>query len=145
MFILDVNVLIYAHRQDAHRHREYAAWMMRLTESERLFSIPAVVRSGFVRIVTNPKAFKTPTPLEQGLRYIGNLLECENHVDVAPGPRHWDHFAEICRKAGVKGNLASDAYLAALALEAGGEIVTADQGFARFPGLQWRHPLDTKD
>jgi predicted nucleic acid-binding protein len=41
-----------------------------------------------------------------------------------------------------RGNLVADAYLAALALEAGAEWITTDRDFARFPGLRWRHPLE---
>ena len=35
----------------------------------------------------------------------------------------------------------TDAYFAALAIESGSEWITAHRGFARFPGLRWRHPL----
>jgi len=50
--------------------------------------------------------------------------------------------ADLCRKVSARGNFISDAYHAALALELGCEWVTLDRGFARFPRLQWRHPLD---
>jgi predicted nucleic acid-binding protein len=62
-------------------------------------------------------------------------------VIVAPGPRHWGIFANLCAAVGAKGNLVPDAYLAALALESGSEWVTTDHDFSRFPGLRWRHPL----
>lgn len=65
-----------------------------------------------------------------------------NSAPVAPGPRHWDLFASLCRRAGAKGNLVPDAYLAALAIESGSEWITTDRGFARYPGLRWRHPLE---
>ncbi|MEK7270556.1 MAG: PIN domain-containing protein, partial [Planctomycetota bacterium] len=65
-----------------------------------------------------------------------------NCVLLSPGKRHWDIFSGLCRKAGAKGNLIADAYLAALAIETGSEWITTDRDFARFPGLKWRHPLD---
>jgi len=46
----------------------------------------------------------------------------------------------MCREGSARGNLVSDAYLAALAIESGSELVTTDRDFARFPGLRWRHP-----
>jgi hypothetical protein len=61
---------------------------------------------------------------------------------VSPGPRHWGIFADLCRKANARGHLVPDAYLAALAIESGSEWITTDRGYARFPGLRWRHPLD---
>jgi hypothetical protein len=48
-------------------------------------------------------------------------------------------FAGLCQE--IRGPLVSDAYLAALAIEHGCELVTTDGDFARFPGLRWRHPL----
>ena len=60
---------------------------------------------------------------------------------VAPGPRHWPTFERLCLAAGAKGNLVSDAYLAALAIESGNEWITTDRDFSRFPGLRWRHPF----
>jgi uncharacterized protein len=60
---------------------------------------------------------------------------------IRPGPRHWGLFARLCRENGAAGNLVPDAYLAALAIEAGCELITTDRDFARFDGLRWRHPL----
>ena len=41
-----------------------------------------------------------------------------------------------------RAKLIPDAYLAALALEHGCEVVTTDKDFRRFPGLRWRPPLN---
>ncbi len=90
MQLPDVNVLIYAHREDAHEHHRYAAW---------------------------PRALAL----------------------VMPSRRHWDLFVELC--ANIQGPLVTDAYLAALAMEHGCELVTTDSDFSRFKGLRWRHPL----
>ena len=67
-----------------------------------------------------------------------------NHPDaviITPGRRHWEIFTHLCRNEGVKGNLISDAYFAALAIESGNIWVTTDRDYIRFPGLEWRHPL----
>jgi len=60
---------------------------------------------------------------------------------VSPGERHWDIFTRLCKLADAKGNLVSDPFHAALAIESGAEWITTDRDFARFPGLLWRHPL----
>jgi hypothetical protein len=64
-----------------------------------------------------------------------------NCVPVAPGPRHRGIFSRLCSESRVKGNLVADAFLAALAIEAGCERFTTDRDFGRFKGLRWRSPL----
>jgi uncharacterized protein len=95
-----------------------------------------------LRIVTHPRIFDPPTPLDIALEFIEGLRARPNCVLVAPGPRHWEIFTSLCRSTGSKGNVVPDAYLAAMAIETGNEWVTTDRGFARFTGLRWRHPLD---
>ena len=54
MQLPDVNVLIYAHRQDAPEHHRYAAWLRALVEAPEPFAVAEIVLAGFLRIVTNP-------------------------------------------------------------------------------------------
>jgi len=60
---------------------------------------------------------------------------------IQPGERHWEIFTRLCSDARTKGNLVADAFLAALAIESECEWITTDRDYARFPGLQWRHPF----
>jgi toxin-antitoxin system PIN domain toxin len=99
------------------------------------------VLSGFARVVTHPRVFLAPDPLEHALDFCEALRNQPTAVSVAPGRRHWAIFTRLCREAGVRGNLVPDAYLAALAIETGSQWITADRDYARFPGLRWRHPL----
>jgi hypothetical protein len=142
MRLVDVNVLVYAHRLDAPGHQDYADWLRNLLADQEPYGMADLVLSGFLRVVTNPKVFRRPTPLETALAFVEVLRAQPNCVPVAPGQRHWDLFTRLCLTAGVKGNLVPDAYLAALAIESGSEWVTTDRDFSRFPGLRWRHPLD---
>lgn len=97
---------------------------------------------GFLRIVTHPRIFKTPSPLKNALKFAADLRERENAVALAPGPDHWRIFTTLCEESGAKGNLVPDAYLAALAIETGSEWITTDRDYGRFPGLRWRHPFN---
>lgn len=97
--------------------------------------------SRFLRIVTHPRGMTTPAPIASALAFTEVLRSQPNALPVAPGARHWSIFERLCRDAGATGNRVADAYLAALAIEHGAELVTADRGFARYPGLIWRHPL----
>ena len=142
MILTDVNVLIYAHRQDMERHRDYAAWLARQAASATAFGVSEFVLSGFVRVVTNPRVFDAPTPLPEALAFASAVRAVPNAVRVVPGERHWGIFVNLCEAVGARGNRVPDAYLAALAIETGAEFTTSDRGFSRFPGLRWSHPLD---
>jgi toxin-antitoxin system PIN domain toxin len=140
MQIPDVNVLVYAHRRDSEEHQGNREWLERLAGGQEAFGLLDLVCSGFLRIVTNPRAFKTPTPLEIALRFLEDLRSQPNCSIVAPGARHWSIFVDLCRTVAARGNIIPDAYLAAIAIESGGEWVTNDGDFARFRGLRWRRP-----
>ena len=142
MVLVDVNVLVYAHRRDTLRHIAYRRWLENCISSDQAYGMSDLVLSAFLRIVTHPSAFKFPTRLEDALRFVSEVRTPANCVAVAPGARHWEIFTRLCRAAEVKGNLVPDAYLAALAIESGSEWITTDRDYSRFPGLRWRHPLD---
>ena len=141
MLLCDVNVLVYAHREDAVDHLRYREWLEAVLSSDGAYGVAELVLSAFVRVVTHPRIFREPTPLEAALAFAAEVRERPNAVAVAPGSRHWDIFTRFCREGGVKGSLVTDAYFAALAVESGCEWITTDRDFSRFPGLPWRHPL----
>lgn len=141
MLVPDVNVLVYAYREDAQDHDRYLAWLEGAAASEAPFGLVDAVLSGFLRVVTHPRVFDPPSPIHHALRFVEELRARPNATPISPGRRHWQIFTGLCRDAGVKGGLVADAYLAALAIESGSEWVTTDRDFARFPGLRWRHPL----
>jgi uncharacterized protein len=142
VLVPDVNVLVYAYREDSADHERYLAWLEGVAASEAPFGLADAVLGGFLRIVTHPRVFDPPSPIHHALRFVEELRARPNATRIAPGARHWGIFTGLCRDAGVKGNLVGDAYLAALAIESGSEWITTDRDFARFPGLRWRHPLD---
>lgn len=74
------------------------------------------------------------------MAFVDLLRDTPNAVLVAPGPRHWAIFRDLLSASGAIGNLVSDAWHAALAIEHGCEWITDDADFARFPGLRWRRP-----
>lgn len=135
-------MLVYASRDDAPRHPEYSSWLESIVRSPVPFGLSELVLSGVVRIVTHPRIFATPTPLDAALTFVASLRGHPNAVVIAPGVRHFDLFRQLCTAARTTGNLVPDAYLAALAIESGSEWITDDRDYARFSGLRWRHPLD---
>jgi toxin-antitoxin system PIN domain toxin len=145
MMLPDVNVLVYAHRPDSvHNHEEYAAWISGLAESPKAFALSEAVLSGFIRVVTNRRIFKDPTPTSTALAFCSGLRDRTHARILTPGDANWGIFEMLCREPGIKGKLIADAWHAALAMEYDCEWITCDSDFARFPGLRWRHPLSAE-
>jgi uncharacterized protein len=137
----DVNVLVYAFRSDLPEHEAHRSWLRRTLENESRFAVSDLVMSGFLRVVTSPRVFIRPDPLEDALAFVEAIGTRPNCTTVRPGARHWPIFVRLCREANAKGPLVADAYYAALAIEAGCEWITTDRDFARFPGLRWAQPI----
>jgi len=140
MFLPDVNVLIYAHREDSPHHTQAVKWLEALINSPEAFAMSELVFSGFLRIVTHPKIFNPPSSLHDALLFVRQIRDQPNCVIVSPGERHWAIFTQLCEEANAKGNLIPDAYFAALAIETGSEWITTDRDFSRFNGLRWSLP-----
>lgn len=141
MILPDVNVLVYAHREDSPRHAPARAWLEAAVNGPEPLGLSDLVLSGFLRVVTHPRVFATPTPLDQALDFAEYVRSSPRAVRIHPGERHWEIFVDLCRGARAKGNLVPDAYLAAMAVEAGGTWISTDREYARFPGLRWKPPF----
>jgi toxin-antitoxin system PIN domain toxin len=141
MILLDVNVLVYAYREEAEHHSEYLRFLESALDGVYTVGLSELVLSGTLRILTHPKIFSPPTPLAKAIEFVQTLRNHPNVALISPGDRHWDLFTGLCRSSDARGNLVSDAYHAALAIESGCEWITTDRDFARFPTLRWRHPL----
>jgi uncharacterized protein len=141
VLIPDVNVLVYAFRADSPDHARYREWLEDRLASREAFGLSELVLSGVLRVATHAKIFSPPTPTARALEFVDALRAQTNAVILAPGPRHWKIFTDLCRSAAARGNLVPDAYHAALAIEHGAEWVTTDRDYARFADLRWSHPL----
>lgn len=137
----DVNVLVYAHREDEEGHRRYAAWLKQLVDGPEPFSLSVLVAVGFLRVVTNPGIFADPTPLPVALAAVEQLAAHPSCRIVAPGVTYLETVARLCRASGATGGRVSDAQHAAIAIAEGATWTTRDADFARFEphGLRWQH------
>ena len=142
MQLADVDVLISAFRPDANQHQAYRSWLEQLLASGQRYALSELVLSAVVRILTDGRIYEEPETPESACGYAEFLMAQPNCVIVRPGPQHWQIFSRLCVGGGIGGSTVSGAYHAALAIEHGCEWITADDDFARFPGLRWRHPLD---
>ncbi len=86
MLLPDVNVLIYAHVEDAiPEHDAYAAWITRLATGPEPFALSVLVLSGFIRVVTNPRVFNPPSTFDQSFAFVTSLMERPTARIVGPG------------------------------------------------------------
>jgi len=138
----DVNVLIYAHREDSTPdHPRYAEWLIALATGPEPFALSVLVLSALVRITTNPRVFRRPSTLDEVFSFITQLVQRPTARIVAPGPDPLPIFERLCREAAASGKLVADAQHAAVAIEHGCTLVTTDSDFDRFQGVRWQHPL----
>lgn len=141
MILTDVNVLVYAYREDSADHRRFRRWLEDVIAQPHAFGVSELVLSGFVRVVTHPRIFDPPAPLDHALQFCTALRNQPNAIPISPGARHWDIFTDLCARSKARGGLVADAFFAALAIESGCEWITTDRDYSRFPGLRWRAPF----
>ena len=142
MRCIDISVLLYAHREDLPQHREYRGLLEEWTNADEPLGIPDLVFSGFLRVITNRRVFADPSSLEYAVQAVDDLLDAPAVMKLRAGERHWSIFRQLIADAGTAGNDVADAYLAAYAVENNATWHSADRGFARFPLLRYKHPLD---
>ena len=141
MILPDVNVLIYAFRQDLPQHEFCRRWLTSVVSSDARFGLSPLVLSAVVRITTNARAFRMPSTIDEVFGFCEDLRGQPHCQIVEPGERHWDIFRRLCTETDTRGPSIADAWFAALAIEWGCEWVTLDRDYARFPGLKWHVPV----
>lgn len=140
MILLDVNVVVAAFRDDHAHHHIARPWLAELARGTESFTVPDVVWCSFVRIVTHRRIFAVPASVDEAFGFVRAVREQPGHESVVPGETHLDLFEELSRDADAAGDLATDAYLAAVAIERGCSLASFDRDFARFERLDWRIP-----
>ncbi len=102
MILADVNILVYAKRQDSPNHASFRVWLVEALESDSIFGISDLVLSSVVRILSHPRIFNEPTQVDEALQYVNSLRAHPGCVLVSPGERHWDIFGRLCKAVGAK-------------------------------------------
>ena len=141
MILCDVNVLIYAFRSDAENHPQYKAWLESVINGPSAYGVAPQVLASVVRICTHRRIFAHASTLDDAFEFSRVNLEQPNATVNAPGDGHWSIFESLCQDSDATGNIAQDAWFAALAIESGCEWITTDRDYARFKGLTWRPPF----
>lgn len=141
MIVPDVNVLVYAFRTEADRHAEYARWLNQVQRGTEPLGLTDLALTGFLRVVTNPRAFPVAAPCAVALEFVEALRAKRATRPLVSTAAVWSRFRNLVdADLGIRANLVPDAWLAAMTISHGGRLATADRGFARFPGLDWFDP-----
>jgi len=139
--LVDANVLLYAVDRRSPYSETAAGWLTQQLNGPRRIGIPWQSIVAFLRIATHPRASASPLTPAEAWSFVDDWLAAEVTWTPVPGPGHGEVLADLLRRHQVRANLVSDAHLAALALEHGLTLVSADSDFARFPEVRWLNPF----
>jgi toxin-antitoxin system PIN domain toxin len=141
MIIPDVNLLIYGYDPLSKSHPEARQWWQSTLNAAEPVGIPWIVVLAFVRLATHPIICKNPMSVIQARRAVDSWFDLDHVRLLSPGKRTLDLFFHLLEQVNTGGNLTTDAMIAALAIEHGGDVRSTDSDFSRFPGLRWQNPL----
>ena len=142
MIAVDTNVLVYAHREDSPWHEAASVRMVDLAEGRAPWAIPWPCLHEFLAIVTHPRIYAPPTPLDAALDQVEAWMESPSLVLLSETEGYWMELRAAVQSGRVAGAQVHDARIAAICGTHGiRELWTADRDFSRFPGLNVRNPL----
>jgi uncharacterized protein len=142
MIAVDTNILVYAHREDSPFHDTALRRVAELAEGSAMWAIPWPCIHEFLAIVTHPRIYAPPTPLDRALDQVDAWLESPTLAVLAESGRHWPILRGLLAEGRVIGPLVHDARVAALCRQHGvRELWSADRDFSRFAGLGVANPL----
>ena len=142
MILIDTNLLIYAVNSDAPRHDVARKWLEDTLSGTTVVGLPWICMLAFVRVTTRSGILAHPLSVDRAVGYVDSWLDQPIVEPVRPREGHWPVLRNLLRLSGSAGNLTSDAHIAALAIERGAVIYSADYDFNRFPGVEHVNPLD---
>jgi len=141
VILLDANILIYAAASSLPQHATAQEWLDNQLSGPSPVGLPWASLLAFLRITSNPRLFGQAASVSEAWRRVQAWLAADPAWIPQPGERHAELLGELLALPGVHANLVPDAHLAALAIEHGLTLCSADTDFARFPRLRWTNPL----
>jgi uncharacterized protein len=141
VIVPDVNLLLYATDATSPHHESAKAWWSGCLGGTEVIGIPWSTTLAFLRLTTSPRIYERPLTADEAITVVRQWFALPGVVPLEPTARHVDLLADLLGPTGTAGNLVTDAHLAALAIENGAALHSADRDFGRFPGLVWKNPL----
>jgi uncharacterized protein len=140
--LLDANLLLWAHHRGFTQHERARDWMASALTDIPVVGIPWPSVLAFLRISTHPRALERPLDIGAAWSVAQGWLSRANVSTPAPTNGHGDLLGQLLISGRAAANHTTDAHLAALAIEWGLVLVSADRDFARYPGLRWHDPSE---
>ena len=138
--LLDANVLLYAVDASSTHHQKTARWLTQQLAGTRRVAFPWQSLVAFLRISTHPRAARRPLTPDQAWGFVAEWLDADVAWTPTPTELHARILSGLIATYQLRGNLVSDAELAALAIEHGLTVCSADSDFARFREVVWLDP-----
>ena len=144
MNVLDLNLLIYAHDETSPFFKRARAWFEGIMSTGEIVGLPVPVIAGFIRITTDRRIGGGRYTLIEAIEIVDEWLSFPQARLLLPTEHHWRTLKRVLAEANAGGKLTTDAEIAAVTLEYGGTLFSADRDFSRFRGLRWKNPLDPR-
>ena len=129
----DVNVLVAASRSDHPHHKQARVWLeeaIAACDGGATLKLMPMVLASFLRLVTNPKVFKAPTPIEKAIAFVDSL-QAFGGVEIPTLGPEWAMLRQLCLDRNLHGSDLPDAWLAAAASHLGEHLVSFDRDFRK--------------
>jgi toxin-antitoxin system PIN domain toxin len=139
--LIDANVLLFAVDASSPFHDRAASWLAEQMNGTRRVGLPWESLGAFVRISTNPRAAERPLSPDEAWGHVEDWLGAGPAWIPGPTESHAEVLGSLVRRYQLRGNLVADARVAALAIEHGLTVCSADTDFARFAEIRWENPL----
>lgn len=139
--LVDANLLLYAVDSSSTFHQRASTWLESVLNGAQRVALPWQSLTAFLRISTNPRAWDHPLDPQTAANLVADWLSADPVWTPEPGPGYAEILLGLLTKYQVRGSLVSDAQLAALAIEHGLTVYSADTDFARFTDLTWVNPV----
>ena len=139
--ILDANVLVYAADRSSDQHETASSFLTDALNGDARVGLPWQTLGAYLRLLTHPRITRNPLSPADAWRDVDSWLAADVAWIPETGRRTTQILGQLITRYGCTGNLVTDAQLAALAIEHGVPLISADSDFARFPEVVWTNPF----
>ncbi len=141
MILPDANLLLYSANRDCREHPAAFLWLEEILSGRESVGFCAPVISAFLRLSTHRQVLASPLTVEAAFGFVENWMSFPAAIWLNAEVSHLRTMRSLLAAAGRGGNLVTDAQIAAIAMDYGATVHTADLDFSRFPGVKWKNPL----